>query len=71
MMQAVFNKSRASSSWQIQARMLRDLSEHFGPKTEQLDIYAEEGNVTLTSYTEKNMHGRGTKVYANQYREVR
>lgn len=67
-MQAVFNKSRASNRWQIQARILRDLSEHFAPKTEQLDIYAEEGNVTLTSYTEKVVHGRGIKFLCRSVR---
>ena len=33
--------------------------EHFGPGTEQLDIYSEDGRVSLTSYTEKVMSGSG------------
>ena len=39
--------------------MLRETSEFFGPKTEQLDMYVESEQVTLTSYTEKIMHGKG------------
>lgn len=59
MMQAVFNKSRATNSWKASAVMLKEFAEHFGQKTEQLDICAEEGNVTLTSYTEKVILGEG------------
>lgn len=62
MMQAVFDKGRATSSWKASARMLRELMEFFGPKTEQLDICAEEEQVTLTSYTEKVMHEKGTST---------
>ena len=67
MMQAIFNRSRATNVWKMQAKMLRELSEYFGPRTEQLDIYSEEGNVTLTSYTEKVVHGKGLKVAAHRH----
>ncbi|KAI9655029.1 MAG: hypothetical protein M1831_004989 [Alyxoria varia] len=58
LMQALFDKSRAVNSWKIQSRPLRDLVEYFGPKTEQLDIYSAEGQVTFTSFTEKVSHGK-------------
>lgn len=59
MMKAVFDKAAARSRWRASARMLRETSEFFGPKTEQLDMYVESEQVTLTSYTEKIMHGKG------------
>lgn len=58
-MQAVFDKSKATNSWKASARMLRECAEHFGARTEQLDICSEDGQVTLTSYTEKIMQGKG------------
>jgi hypothetical protein len=36
--------------------------EYFGPKTDQLDWYFENGKVTFTSYTEKIQAGRGTSL---------
>ena len=59
MMQAVFDKGRATNSWKASSRMLREFSEHFGARTEQLDICAKEGEVTMMSYTEKIMNGTG------------
>lgn len=38
--------------------------EHFGPGTEQLDIYSEYGRVSLTSYTDKIVSGSGKFVTA-------
>lgn len=38
---------------------LREFVEHFAPRTEQLDIFAENGHVTFTSYTEKVSNGKG------------
>ncbi|KAI9723121.1 MAG: hypothetical protein M1828_004369 [Chrysothrix sp. TS-e1954] len=57
-MQALFNKASASSRWKIEARTLKQSAEYFGPKTEQLDICYDQEQVTLTSYTEKVMHGK-------------
>ena len=59
MMQAVFDKRRASNKWKASARMLKEFADHFGNKTEQLDICSEEGQVTFTSYTEKVTQGKG------------
>lgn len=44
--------------------MLKEYIEYFGPKTEQLDIYAEDSRAIFTSYTEKIMNGKG---YALSY----
>lgn len=56
---ALFVKESAKNVWSISSRALREFVEHFGPGTEQLDIYFEDGRVSLTSYTEKVMSGNG------------
>jgi cell cycle checkpoint control protein RAD9A len=58
-MHALFDRSAAKNRWTISARVLRDFAEHFGPKTEQLDFYSENGRATFTSYTEKITDGKG------------
>ncbi|KAH8600865.1 DNA repair protein-like protein rad9 [Bisporella sp. PMI_857] len=56
-MHALFVKESANNYWSISSKTLREFVEHFGPGTEQLDIYSEDGRVSLTSYTEKVMSG--------------
>ena len=56
---ASFDKARSQNHWAISSKTLRDVVEYFGPKTDQLDWYFENGKVTFTSYTEKVQHGRG------------
>jgi cell cycle checkpoint control protein RAD9A len=58
-MHALFIKESANNSWSISSKTLREFVEHFGPGTEQLDIYSEDGRVSFTSYTEKIMSGNG------------
>lgn len=58
-MHAAFIKATANNKWAISSRTLREFVEHFGPGTEQLDIYSADGRVSLTSYTEKIMSGNG------------
>jgi cell cycle checkpoint control protein RAD9A len=58
-MHALFAKDGACNTWSISSKTLREFVEHFGPGTEQLDIYSEDGRVSLTSYTEKIMSGNG------------
>ncbi len=58
-MHALFDKTAAKNTWTIAANVLRDFVEYFGPKTEQLDIYSENGRATFTSYTERIMEGKG------------
>ena len=60
MMQAVFDKNRATNTWRAPARMLKEFSDHFGLKTESLEISSEADQVKFTSYTEKICHGKGT-----------
>ena len=59
---ALFIKESANNTWSISSRTLREFVEHFGPGTEQLDIYFEDGRVSLTSYTEKIMSGNGETI---------
>ncbi|KAG0648557.1 DNA repair rad9 [Hyphodiscus hymeniophilus] len=56
-MHALFVKDAALNRWSIASKTLREFVEHFGPGAEQLDIYSEDGRVSLTSYTEKVMSG--------------
>ena len=56
---ALFDPRKAKNSWSIRAIVLRSFSEYFGANTEQLDIFAEDGRVVFTSYTDKIMHGKG------------
>ncbi|OCK96252.1 uncharacterized protein K441DRAFT_657638 [Cenococcum geophilum 1.58] len=57
-MHALFDKNLANNKWSIQSALLKEYIEYFGPKTEQLDIYAEDGRAIFTSYTEKIMNGK-------------
>ncbi|RKF61170.1 DNA repair protein rad9 [Erysiphe neolycopersici] len=56
-MHAFFDKESASNSWSISSKVLREFTDHFGPGTEQLDIYLEGGRVNFTSFTEKILLG--------------
>jgi cell cycle checkpoint control protein RAD9A len=58
-MHALFAKESANNCWSTSSKALREFVEHFGPGTEQLDIYFEDGRVSLTSFTEKIMSGNG------------
>jgi cell cycle checkpoint control protein RAD9A len=66
-MHAFFDRAIARNSWSISSRTLREFVEHFGSGTEQLDIYSEDGRVSLTSYTEKIVSGNG-KILAMEPR---
>lgn len=59
-MHALFDRTAATQGWRISARVLREYIEYFGPKTEQLDILAQEGKAIFTSFTEKISDGKGT-----------
>lgn len=61
-MHALFVKESANNNWSISSRTLKEFAEHFGPGTEQLDIYSEDGRVSFTSYTEKIMSGNGRQT---------
>ncbi|KAI4249259.1 MAG: hypothetical protein L6R40_000717 [Gallowayella cf. fulva] len=55
---ALFNPNEARNRWRIGANVLRSFLDYFGANTEQLDIYAEDGRASFTSYTEKVIHGK-------------
>lgn len=55
---ASFDHATSNNFWTIPSRPLRDMVEYFGPKTDHLDWYFQDGKVTFTSYTEKIQNGR-------------
>ncbi|KFY91744.1 hypothetical protein V498_05344 [Pseudogymnoascus sp. VKM F-4517 (FW-2822)] len=57
-MHALFKPEMSKSHWSIPSCVLREFIDHFGPKTEQLDIYAKDGRAIFTSYTEKIVAGK-------------
>lgn len=57
---AIFKREEARNQWSISSRTLREFVEHFGPKTEMLDICSQGGKTSFTSYREKVMSGNGT-----------
>jgi cell cycle checkpoint control protein RAD9A len=59
-MHALFDKLSAPQGWRISSRVLREYIEYFGPKTEQLDMLAQDGKAFFTSFTEKIQDGKGT-----------
>ena len=56
---AVFKQELVKNRWTISSRTLREFVEHFASKTEQLDIYSEDGRANFMSYTEKIISGNG------------
>jgi cell cycle checkpoint control protein RAD9A len=52
-MHALFDKHSASNKWIVRSRFLKETVEYFSVKTEQLDIYHEDGKVTFLSFTDK------------------
>lgn len=64
-MHAVFKPELVKSRWAISSRTLRDFIDHFAPKTEQLDIYSEDGRANFMSYTEKVISGNGKLLSAS------
>ncbi len=58
-MHALFDRTVATQGWRISSRILREYIEYFGPKTEQLDLLAQEGKAIFTSFTEKVAAGTG------------
>ncbi|EPX71324.1 checkpoint clamp complex protein Rad9 [Schizosaccharomyces octosporus yFS286] len=55
---AVFDKASCHNNWQINSKILKDLIEHFGQKTEELTIQPVQGRVLLTSFTEEVVHNK-------------
>ncbi|BFZ59673.1 hypothetical protein YB2330_000687 [Saitoella coloradoensis] len=52
-MHAVMDKSMCNAHWRISSKMLREYSEHFANKAEELTFAVDEGGrIVLTSFTE-------------------
>ncbi|KAK2746636.1 hypothetical protein FQN57_002980 [Myotisia sp. PD_48] len=50
---ALFDKSKARNYWAIDSKFLREIVDHFGPGSEQLDIFSDDGRAVFTSFTKK------------------
>lgn len=67
-MHALFDRNAAQNRWSMHSGQLREFVEHFAPRTEQLDVYAENGRVTFTSYTEKVSNGKGQYRFGIEFK---
>jgi cell cycle checkpoint control protein RAD9A len=56
---AVFDKSKATSTWTADPRFLKQVIEHFSLSAEQLDMYSDSGRAVFTSFTTKVTEGKG------------
>ena len=66
---AIFDRSKTTNEWSIQPKYLKEITDHFGPSAEQLDIYSEHGKTVFTSFTTKSSDGKGdaTGLIVNAY----
>ncbi|KAL4897852.1 DNA repair protein rad9 [Aspergillus ambiguus] len=55
---AVFDRSQTTNQWSIDPKFLREITDHFSPSAEQLDIYSEGSKAIFTSFTTKITEGR-------------
>ncbi|EEB06562.2 checkpoint clamp complex protein Rad9 [Schizosaccharomyces japonicus yFS275] len=53
---AMFDKANCHNTWTINSKVLRDLIEHFGQRTEELYLEAANDRLLLTSFTEEVVH---------------
>lgn len=58
-MHALFNNGEATNSWSIYPQILKEYSDFFGPKTEQLDIFLDDDEtIHFVSFTEKVLNSK-------------
>lgn len=57
-MHALFDRSSAPNKWTITSGFLREFTDYFSPKAEQLDMYCEDGKMTFLSFTEKVVNAK-------------
>jgi len=62
-MHALFDRSSASNKWTIKAGFMKEFTDYFSPKAEQLDMYCEEGKMTFLSFTEKVVNAKSGKMF--------
>jgi cell cycle checkpoint control protein RAD9A len=55
---ALFDRNTANNQWTTRAIFLKEFSEYFSPKAEQLDMYLEDGKVTFLSFTDKIVNSK-------------
>ncbi|KAE8372730.1 Rad9-domain-containing protein [Aspergillus bertholletiae] len=55
---AVFDRTKTTNQWSIEPRFLREITDHFSPSAEQLDIYSDNGKAVFTSFTTKITDGK-------------
>ncbi|KAL2834404.1 Rad9-domain-containing protein [Aspergillus cavernicola] len=55
---AVFDRSQATNEWSIEPKFLKEITDHFSPSAEQLDIHAEGTKAIFTSFTTKITDGK-------------
>ena len=66
-MHAKYDNKRTQNHWTVESKVVRDVVEYFGPKTEQLDWFYYNEKITFTSYTEKVQHGRGNGTFIRYF----
>ncbi|OQE32335.1 hypothetical protein PENSTE_c001G03715 [Penicillium steckii] len=60
---AVFDRSKTTNQWTADPRFLKQIIDHFSLSAEQLDICAESGKATFTSFTTKITEGKEVLKY--------
>ncbi|KAE8151282.1 Rad9-domain-containing protein [Aspergillus avenaceus] len=55
---AVFDRTKTTNQWSIDPKFLREITDHFSPSAEQLDISSEGGKAIFTSFTTKITDGK-------------
>ena len=60
-MHALFDKHAATNKWSTRGAYLKEAVEYFSPKTEQLDIYHEDGKMILLSFSSKIVGSKNGK----------
>ncbi|KAI9368498.1 Rad9-domain-containing protein [Aspergillus egyptiacus] len=55
---AIFDRSMATNEWSIEPKFMKEITDHFSPSAEQLDIYAESTKAIFTSFTTKLTDGK-------------
>jgi cell cycle checkpoint control protein RAD9A len=59
---ALFDNTKTQNQWIADAKFLREITEHFAPAAEQLDISSENGKALFTNFTAKVSYGNGMMI---------
>ncbi|KAF9893882.1 hypothetical protein FE257_010052 [Aspergillus nanangensis] len=55
---AVFDRNKTLNQWSIDPKFIREITDHFSPSAEQLDVYSDGGKAIFTSFTTKITDGK-------------